>query len=147
MLCRLSISTSGSPLAALATLRRVVCEHRALCRSRSPPPARGIPRRLAVAFAPLHRPLHTTPTALTTTEPAPPPTLRPYQQECIDHSLALMESGIHRQAVSLPVGEYSSRVQYNGVLRVLVRNKTQRWVQPHTAPSRAGHDRGLRDAM
>jgi superfamily II DNA or RNA helicase len=30
--------------------------------------------------------------------------LRPYQKECIKHSLEHFESGINRQAVSLPVG-------------------------------------------
>ncbi len=33
-----------------------------------------------------------------------PPTLRPYQQACIEHTLELFRQGVRRVAVSLPVG-------------------------------------------
>ncbi|KAJ2906739.1 DEAD DEAH box helicase, partial [Coemansia aciculifera] len=45
-------------------------------------------------------------------------TLRPYQQECIDTCLALLQAGVRRQAVSLPVGSGKTVVFSNLIQQV-----------------------------
>ncbi|KAJ2743473.1 DEAD DEAH box helicase [Coemansia sp. BCRC 34301] len=45
-------------------------------------------------------------------------TLRPYQQECIDTCLALLQAGVRRQAVSLPVGSGKTVVFSNLIQQI-----------------------------
>jgi ATP-dependent helicase IRC3 len=58
-------------------------------------------------------------------------TLRKYQQECIDTSIALYEKGVRRMAVSLPVGSGKTIVFSNLIKRLQSMNHGKTLILAH----------------